>query len=164
MFHISLAAAVHLSVTTVFCAAALRCCVHICKTTLRKYRVAWLPQRQKPNFGHIHFLCNFCAISGGSKAAARQARLLQDCCKAHKVFVRVRQPRICPMKVTRLSRYHHAMTLRFIARLPQECFKTYDPLIIVQWPHGCTAGIVDISLYLAAVLQICMTILWQPCI
>ena len=33
-----------------------------------------LPQRQKLNFRHVHFLCDFCAISGGYKAAVRLER------------------------------------------------------------------------------------------
>ena len=104
LFHISLAAAVHLSAeptshqpcssSTPVCgacftsalqqpytclqlqisgfrAAALWCCVQHSKTALQNYRTARFTLHQKLNFRHVHFLCNFCVISGGRKTAAR---------------------------------------------------------------------------------------------
>ena len=41
------------------------------------------------NFRHVHFLCNLFAFSERRTPAAKHTRLSQDCCKTHKVFVRL---------------------------------------------------------------------------
>ena len=79
LFHISLAAAIHLSATTKsgFRAAALRFCAQHCKTAKRNNRVARQPQLLNLNVRHVHL--RFCAISGGRKAAAaRHAKRSYD--------------------------------------------------------------------------------------
>ena len=63
------------------------------------------------------------------------ARLLQDCCKARKVFVcdvRVRHPPICLTKAARLPQGHRAMNLCFIARMLRNVRLL---LKISQWLH-----------------------------
>ena len=86
------------------------------KTAVRKYRVARLLQRQKLNFRHVHFLRNFCAISGGRRAVIR---LLQGthCVRTTDVRVQDANHSFVLTKATRLPRDHRAMTLRFIALL-----------------------------------------------
>ena len=125
-------------------------------TVARKYRVAKLPQRQKLNFRLVHFLCDLCAISGGSKASAI---LLQGMQGVHTIGVRVLHLHNCLTKAERLLRDHCAMTLGFIARLSQECCETYDRTMAARLHCGhCTT-----SLFVLRVLQICPTILPQPC-
>ena len=79
-----------------------------------------MPQRQKR---HVDFLCDFCAISRGCKAAARHARELQDCCTAHKVFVQLTKESPTHAFVLRRPQDRRALTLRFIARLPKNAAK-----------------------------------------
>ena len=82
-----------------------------------------LPQHQKLNFRLVHFLCDFCVISGRRKAAARLLQGTQGVCMTD---IRVHLPRICLKKTAKLPQDHCAMTLHFIARLPQECCKLYN--------------------------------------
>ena len=105
-----------------FRAAALRCCAQHSKTAAHHYRVIRLPQCKKLKFQHVHFLCDFCLISRGQKAAVRLLQGTQDVCTTD---VSVRHQRICLMKAARLQRDHLAMILCFIARLPQVCCETY---------------------------------------
>ena len=41
------------------------------------------------NFRRVHFLCDLFAFSERRTTAAKHIRLLQDCCKTRKVFVRL---------------------------------------------------------------------------
>ena len=55
-------------------------------------RLPYKPQGRKAaatNFRHVHFLCDLFAFSERRTTAARHTRLPQDCCKTHKVFVRL---------------------------------------------------------------------------
>ena len=68
-FHISPAAAVHLSTNTFLGYFLRQPQDHL---TFRK--AARLSQRRTENFQHVHFPCVFQPMFGGSKAAARQPR------------------------------------------------------------------------------------------
>ena len=94
----------------------------------------WL-KLKKLNFRHVHFLCDFCAISGGRKAA-RHARLLQDCC-IRTTSIIVRHPRICFTKAARLPQDNHALYCKTAARMLRN---VRLQLKIAQWPQGCSAG------------------------
>ena len=94
-----------------------------CPTTNKVER---LPQRQKLNFRHVHFLCDLCAFSERRKTAARHSRLPQDCCKTRKVFVRLTLYYASHAFVLQKPQVYREMTVRYIARLPQECCKTYS--------------------------------------
>ena len=47
-----------------------------CLTKLQDRKAA--AAMSKTKFRHVHFLCNFCVISGGHKTAARRARCSYD--------------------------------------------------------------------------------------
>ena len=68
-FHISLAAAVHLSTNTF-----LGNFVRQPQDHLTSRKVARLWQRRKENCQHAHFPCDFLAMFEGRKAAVRQPR------------------------------------------------------------------------------------------
>ena len=77
----------------------------------------------------------FFVISRGSKAAAKHARLLQDCCNARKMFVFYES-----RKTTKRSPCKDlALYCKVAARMLQNARL---PMKIAQWPHGCTAGTV----------------------
>ena len=109
-------------------------------------------QRQKLNFRHVRFLCDFCAISGERKAAAR---LLQGTQGVRTTDIRVLHPRICLTKATRLPRDDLAFYCKAAARILRN---VQLPLKIAQWPHGCIASTVR-----RLALSCSMAILLQPC-
>ena len=131
---LSLFQVIHLSATTKFWVSCDS--LQHRKIAVRRYKVARLPQCQKLNVRHVHFLSDFCAISGGRTAAVWHAGLLhtQVSCKTAarqaRVFVRLTSEFSTHAFVIRKSYDWRKITVRFIARLPQECFETNDRLAL----------------------------------
>ena len=84
----------------------------------RKDKVERLQQRQKLNFRHVHFLCDFCAISGGRKTRKAAARLLQGTQGVHTTDIIVCHPRIL-----RKPQDYRKISVRFFARLRKNAAK-----------------------------------------
>ena len=122
------------------------------KQALRKNKVARLSQRQKQNFRHVQFLCDFCAIFGGRKTHKTAARRLQGTHCVRTTDVKVRHPRICLTKAARLPQANHALYCKAAARMLRN---VRLQLKIAQWPHSCRTGTVRrIAKCFATVLQI----------
>ena len=130
LFHISIAAAVHLSRTTLLF-GFVRQLHHVVNNTARLPYEIQGRKAATTNFRHVNFLCNLFAffLRDVRQPQDTQGRS-QDCCKSHKVFVRLTLLFASHAFVLRQRQDYSKVTVRLIARLSHECRKM----------HGCSAG------------------------